>query len=107
MGVGSEAAEEVRVPAAYALAGAVAIHIAGVLWHSWRHSENLTLTMVAVREDVSPADAIHSTRPLSAAVFAVLLTVMTIGLFLNYDRDREQTTLLFVSTVIRLGAAED
>jgi hypothetical protein len=107
MGVGNEAAEEVHVPAAYALAGAVAIHILGVLWHSWRHRENLTLAMVTGWKDASPAEAIDSTRPLAAAVFAVLIAVTTIGLFLNYDRDRGQTTLPFVSRVIRLGEAED
>jgi cytochrome b len=49
IGVGSGPAEEVHVPAAYALASAVAVHIVGVLWHSWRHRENLTLTMVTAK----------------------------------------------------------
>jgi cytochrome b len=106
MGVGSEAAEEVHGAAAYALAGVVAFHIAGVLWHSWRHRENLTLTMITGWKDASPADAIGSTRPLAAAVFAVLIAATTIGLFLNYDRDRRQTALPFVQAVIRLGEAE-
>ncbi|QDT73157.1 cytochrome b/b6 domain-containing protein [Lacipirellula limnantheis] len=106
MSSGSEAAEEMHVPAAYALAAAVATHIVGVFWHTWRHRENLTLTMVTGWKEAPPAARIASTRPVVAALFAVVIAAVTLGLFRNYDSAKQQTTVPFAGTVIRLGEVE-
>jgi cytochrome b len=106
MSSGSEAAEEVHVPAAYALAAAVAIHVVGVLWHTWRHRENLTLTMMTGWKEASPGDGIPSTHPLAATLFAVAVAVVTLGLFRNYDSAKRETKVPFAGTVIHLGEVE-
>ncbi len=107
MSTGSEVAEEVHVPAAYALAAAVAVHIIGVLWHTWRHRENLTLTMITGWKEAAPGDAIDSNRPVAALLLIVVIAVATGGLFRNYDRATGQTKLPVVGTAIQLGEAED
>lgn len=106
MSNGSEAAEEVHVPAAYALAATVAIHIVGVLWHTWRHRENLTLTMVTGWKEALPAEGIASTCPLAAALFTVAVAVVTLGLFRNYDSATRVITAPFTGAVIHLGEVE-
>jgi len=107
MSTGSEAAEEVHGFLAYALVAAVVVHVVGVGWHSWRHRENLTATMITGWKEAAPADAIGSSRPFAAIVFAVLTVVFTVGLFRNYDRGRDETRLPFVGTAIHLGEPED
>jgi cytochrome b len=104
--MGSEAAEEIHALAAYALAAVVAIHVAGVVWHTWRVRENLTLTMITGWKEAPPTSAIDSARPHVGAVFALLVVVLTAGLLRNYDQAKRQTTLPGVGTVIRLSEAE-
>jgi cytochrome b len=107
MSTGSEAAEEVHVPAAFALAAAVAVHVVGVLWHTWRHRENLTLTMITGWKEAAAGDAIHSNRPLVALLFLVVIAVMTGSLFRNYDRATGRTKLPIAGTAIQLGEVEN
>lgn len=102
-----EAAEEIHVPAAYLLAAVVALHIAGVIWHSWRHQENLAATMVTGWKEAEPDNAIASNRLFAASVFAVLIAVMTVGLFRNYDRRRSETRLPIIGVTIHLGEDEE
>lgn len=107
MSTGSEAAEEIHEPAVYALAAMVVVHIAGVAWHSWRHRENLTATMISGQKWANHEDAIWSSRPVAAAVFAVVIAAVTIGLYRNYDAKRHETALPFVGTTIHLGESEE
>jgi cytochrome b len=107
MSTGSEAAEEIHEPAVYALAAMVVIHIAGVAWHSWRHRENLTATMISGQKWANNEDAIWSSRPVAAAVFAVAVAAVTIGLYRNYDAKRHETALPFVGTTIHLGEGDE
>ncbi|HMO85308.1 MAG TPA: cytochrome b/b6 domain-containing protein [Lacipirellulaceae bacterium] len=106
MSNGSEWAEEVHAPAAYALCLVVAIHIVGVLWHTWRHRENLALTMISGWKEAAPADAIDSARPVSAIVLAALIAAATVGLLRNYDRERGQTKLPLVNAWIHVGESD-
>lgn len=106
MSTGVEAAEELHVPAAWALALVAAIHIVGVGWHSWRHRENLALTMVTGWKRARAADGVPSDRPFAAAAIVLLVAGVTFGLFRNYDRDRAETRLPVVNTVIHLGEGE-
>jgi cytochrome b len=106
MSMGFEAAEEVHGFLAYALAAVVAVHILGVAWHSWRHRENLTATMITGRKEANPAEAIASSRPVVAVVFAVLMIVVIGSLFRNYDRGRAETRLPLTGIAVHLGEPE-
>ena len=85
MSSGSEAAEELHSVAAYVLLAFVVVHVLGVVWHTIRHRENITLSMITGRKEGLPADAIRSGRPLAALAFAAMVGFLAVGLFRNYD----------------------
>ncbi len=106
MSGGGEAAEELHAASSYALVAVVAVHIVGVVWYSVRHRENITLSMITGTKLGEPADAIPSSRPISALVFVALVGFVTASLFLNYDRSKGQTKFPFLNTAIPLGEVE-
>jgi cytochrome b len=101
-----EEAEEVHAIAAYVLLAVVVLHVLGVVWHTIRHRENITLSMITGRREGQPADAIGSSRPLAALAFVALVGFLAVGLFRNYDQANSQTKLPFIGTVIHLGEEE-
>jgi cytochrome b len=106
MSSGSEAAEELHSVAAYALLAVVVVHVLGVGWHTIRHRENISLSMITGRKEASPDDAIPSSRPLAALAFVAIIGFLAVGLFRNYDPAKSQTSLPFLNTVIHLGEGE-
>ena len=107
MSGGSESSEEIHELSSYALMAAVVIHITGVLWYSIRHRENITMSMVSGYKEGSPAEAADSNRLLAAIVFLVLVGVLTIGLFLGYDRSTGRMTIPLLGIAIDLGESGD
>ena len=107
MSNGMDEAEEVHSVAAYALLAVVIVHVLGVGWHTIRHRENITMSMITGRREALPAEAIQSGRPLAALVFVAVIGVLAAGLFRNYDKVKNQTQLPFLGTVIHLGEDED
>jgi cytochrome b len=100
---GYEEAEEVHEVAANGLLIVVLIHVCGVVWHSWRHRENITLGMITGYKEGAPSDAIASSRPLVAGLFAGLVLATLAGMVRNYDVKSRTTSLPFVGTQLRLG----
>jgi cytochrome b len=107
MSNGLEAAEEVHTFAAYALLAVVIVHVLGVGWHTIRHRENITVSMITGRKEGLPTDAIPSNHPLAALVFVAVIGLLAVDLFRNYDETKNQTRLPFVGTVIHLGEEDD
>jgi cytochrome b len=52
---------------------AVGAHLAGLAFHTWRHRENIALSMVTGRRRGPPDQAIGSSHPVAAVVFLVLV----------------------------------
>jgi cytochrome b len=52
---------------------AVIAHLVGVAFHTWRHRENLALSMVTGRRLGDPSQAIGSSHPVAAVVFVALV----------------------------------
>ena len=107
MSNGSEAFEGLHEIASYALLAVIVVHIAGVVFYTLQHRENVTLSMIDGIKEGSPKDAISSSRPLAAWTFVVLVVLLTAGLFRNYDRARGLTKLPVFGTVIQLGEHEE
>jgi len=52
---------------------AVIAHLAGLAFHTWRHRENIALSMITGKRAGDPAQAIDSWHPAAAVVFVVLV----------------------------------
>ena len=52
---------------------AVIAHLAGLAFHTWRHRENIALSMITGRRPGQPGDAIGSNHPVAALVFVALV----------------------------------
>ena len=107
MSTGSEAAEELHVPAVYALMAVAVVHVLGVLWHTIRQRENISRSMITGFREGDPSEAIPSSRPLTAVVFVALIAFLAVGLIRNYDKARDETRLPLVGIAIHLGEGEE
>jgi cytochrome b len=91
----------------YALLTVVAAHLAGVILHTLRHRENITLSMIHGRKDCDPSQAIDSTRPVSAILFLVLLGGWAFSLVGNYHSTSKTTQLPLLGSSLHLGENGD
>jgi cytochrome b len=103
---GNEAAEELHEVASYLLMAVVAVHIVGVVWYSFRHKENITFSMLTGHKEASADEAIRSNHPKLGIVFLVLISLLTVQLFQNYDRAAATTTFPGLGITIPLGGSE-
>jgi cytochrome b len=52
---------------------AVIAHLAGLAFHTWRHRENIALSMITGERAGDPGQAIGSSHPVAAVVFVLLV----------------------------------
>jgi hypothetical protein len=107
MSAGFEAAEEVHELAAYALLAVAAVHVAGVLLHTVRQRENITLSMITGRMAAAPEAALRSSAPVPALLGLAIVVALGASLVLNYDPAARQTTLPLLSASIHLAEHHD
>jgi cytochrome bd-type quinol oxidase subunit 2 len=107
LSTGSEAAEELHALAAYGLMAVAAVHVLGVLWHTIRHRENITRSMITGSREGQPDEEIASSRPIAAMAFVAVMTYLGVGLFRNLDESRHETTVPGLGITIQLGEGED
>jgi cytochrome b len=103
---GFKPAEEVHEIATYTLLAMAAVHVAGVVIHTRRFRENISLSMITGTKQADESDAIASPRLLSGVAFLFMVALFAGGVFANYDPATEKTRLPLVGTVIRLGEGE-
>lgn len=99
----NEALEEVHEVLSYALLAVVVTHVVGVIWHTLRHRENITASMVSGYKDGEPESAIPSVHPAAAAVFLALTAAWAGLLVQGYDGATRTVTLPLVGTTLQLG----
>jgi hypothetical protein len=103
---GNEAAEELHEVSSYLLMAVVAVHVVGVVWYSLRHKENITLSMLTGYKEASADEAIRSSYPILGIVFLVLISLLTVRLFQNYDMAAGTTIFPGLGIAIPLGESE-
>jgi cytochrome b len=104
---GKVAFKEAHEVMSFAMIAVVSIHVLGVIFHTIRHRENITLSLVTGRKACEPAQAIASACPIAAAVFIALLGMWTLGLVSNFDASAKTTTIPFSSIGLQLGEKEN
>lgn len=106
MARGNEGPEELHEIMAYAMLGVVVVHILGVLIHTVRHKENLTLSMIRGTKYADGSQGIRSGHPLVATVFIVIVGAWTGALLVNYNPTTQTTSIPLLGTSLQIGEAE-
>ncbi len=90
----------------YSMIAVVVAHVAGVIFHSIRHRENITMSMISGKKDCDSSFAIASARPMVAALVLLMLGTWTYGLVKNYSASAKTTTIPLLGTSLQLGENE-
>jgi cytochrome b len=69
----NELLEDVHGVLGKVMLAAVIAHLAGLAFHTWRHRENVALSMITGKRPGPPEQAIPSSHPVAAVVFVALV----------------------------------
>ena len=100
---GREPWEDMHGFLAYALIAVIGVHLAGLVWHTLQHRENIAIAMLSGRKVGRPEDAIASSQPAWALVFVVAATAWIGGLFTNHRAGATSIRLPLTSVTVPLG----
>lgn len=103
MAQGGDLVEELHEVLAYTMAAVVGVHVAGVVWHSIRHRENLPRSMVDGRKAGRPEEAIRSAQPAVAVLFVVLTGLWAYGLVRGYDPVNKRVVVPLLGPTVQLS----
>lgn len=107
LGLGNESPQELHEVMAWVFVGVVGAHVLGVLIHTIRHREAITLSMIHGTKQGEESDAIRSGHPLVAMVFLGVSAAWLGGLVRSYDPATQTTRLPLVGTVLQLEEIEE
>lgn len=100
-------AEDLHESLAWALLAVVALHLAGLAWHTIRHRENIAASMITGKKQGEPADALRSAGLFPALVLLVAGGAWISALFANHDPAADNVRLPLTGVSIRLGEGGD
>lgn len=98
--------KELHEVLAYSLIGVAGVHVLGVIVHTVRRRENITLAMIDGHKAGEPAQAIRSSHPLVAAALLGLTAMWSAALVRGYDGASRSVVLPGLGTRLALGEAE-
>ena len=107
LGQGNESVKDLHEILAWVMVGVAVVHVLGVAFHTIRHRENITLSMIHGKKHAEPSDAIASAKPIVAAIFLLIAGAWTVALVRNYNPATQTTTLPLIGTVLQLGESEN
>lgn len=98
--------EEVHEVLANGLLVVALIHVAGILYHTFRHRDGIGWSMIDGKKHHVLGDSpIESTRPIAGILLVALVAVLGIHLFRNFDSNKR--TLSIFGSVLLLGEVEN
>lgn len=100
---GGEVVEELHEALAWAFVTVVGVHVAGVLWHTVRHRENLTLSMLDGRKQGETSQGIASAHSIAGLVFLLLVGGWSWQLVSGYDAATGQLALPLTGQTLQLA----
>jgi len=106
MSSGGDVAKELHEVLAYSLIGVVVLHVVGVVVHTLRCRDNISLSMLDGRKEGEPAQAISSSHPLVALALLGLTALWSMTLVRGYDPASRSVALPGIGAPIALGEAE-
>lgn len=103
---GGEALEELHEPFAWALLVVIAMHVAGLAWHTFRHRENISVAMVTGKKSGKPENAITSAHPVWGAILLIGAGLWIAALFANHNSKAATVKLPGIGVTLQLGENE-
>lgn len=79
------------------------VHVLGVILHTIRHRENITVSMITGTKQADASEAIRSSRPIAAIVMVALVGFLAFDLVRNYEKAAHSTKLPLIGKTISLG----
>lgn len=107
MGQGGEFIEEAHEVLANAIFFVVTLHILGVLFHVFRHRENIMASMFHGCKAANEKDGIASSHFVAALIFLIVCVSWGSGLAANYDTATKTTRLPLLGITVQLGEVEN
>jgi cytochrome b len=106
IGYGGESIEELHELFAWSLLAVIALHLAGLAWHTFRHRENISLAMVTGKKTGRPEDAIASAHPVWGLLVLIGAGLWIAALFANHDLKTATVKLPGIGVTLPLGENE-
>ena len=103
IGYGGEAIKELHEICAWTLLAVIAMHLAGLAWHTIRHGENISLAMVTGKKTGKPEDAISSAHPAWGAIILIGAGLWIAVLFANHNSNAATIKLPIIGVTLHLG----
>lgn len=103
---GGEAFDDLHGALAYVLLSVVGLHLAGIVWHTVRHRENIAASMVTGRKEGDQVEEISSARPFWALALLAGSAAWGGALFLSHDPNAATVKIPVVGAVLQLGEQE-
>lgn len=107
LGQGNDGVKEVHELLAYAMLAVIAVHVLGVLFHTARHRENITASMVHGHKEAADGEGIRSARPVAAALLAVIVVGWAVALVRSYLPATQSITLPILGLTLTIGEMEN
>ncbi len=105
-GYGGEEVEELHEAFAWGLLAVVALHLAGLVWHTIRHRENISLVMVTGRKEGNVEEAISSSHTAWGLVITVLAGAWITALFAAHNTRTATVKVPGIGATVQLGENE-
>lgn len=105
MGRVGEVFEEIHEVLAWSMAAVVVVHVAGVVWHTIRHRENIAGSMLSGYKRGDPVKAIGSSHVLVGVGFLALTGLWAGALVNGYDGAKRSLTL--AGMTLQLGESDE
>ena len=106
IGYGGEAIEELHEAFAWALLVVIALHLAGLAWHTFRHRENISLAMITGKKTGKPEDAIASAHHVWGVLLLFGAGLWIAALFATHDSTSATVNIPGIGATLQLGEHE-
>lgn len=106
IGYGGGEVEELHETFAWGLLAVVVLHLAGLMWHTIRHRENISLAMVTGKKEGEAADAISSGHAVWGAALTILAGAWIAALFAGHDARSATVKVPGTGVTLQLGENE-
>lgn len=106
IGYGGEALEELHEAFAWALLVVIVMHLAGLVWHTIRHRENISAAMVTGKKSGNAEDAISSSHAIWGVLIAIVAGVWIAALFAAHNPKTATVKLPGLGVTLQLGENE-